>query len=176
MKNTLLAVLAAFALVTSSAFAACKNCDEKAKAAHHEKHGKGGCKHCDEHAKAAKKEECKGKDCEKPADEQRGPSSSADFSGNTAKMIFEGLPGAADKIAGGLQKEGDLLCYQKGETFLCTMRGEDEETGRFEGAAAKEIYAKIASGGEYEDKLGTAREAAVACTLKAGKHACELQE
>lgn len=193
MLKTLLAVTAALTLALSpAAFAKCENCEghKHADGAEHDcsqdckdKHGK---KKGHKHGKDGK-HDCKGKDCKeckdkqakaKPAPEPRGriPASAADFTGEVAKLIYENLPGAADKLAGGaLGKEGDLICYKKEESYLCSVRGEDEESGRFAGVPARQVYERLPAEGGYEDKDGIAREAMVGCVLKARKHSCDLQ-
>jgi hypothetical protein len=101
----------------------------------------------------------------------RKVSSVIGFSGATAKMVFEGLPGAPDTLSDGVSgKEGDLICYRKAGSFHCSVRGEDEETGSVDGAPAKQIFEKLSPSGEYEDAaLGLARESTVNCLEKKAK-------
>jgi len=111
---------------------------------------------------------------------KRKVASAADLSGADAKSVFEGLPGVADQLGDDvLGREGDLICYKKGDAYRCSVRGEDEESGSVEGAAAKRIYEKLSKAYEYEDgDLGRAREAAVSCLEKGSKepfkHSCKL--
>lgn len=170
----------------------CKDKDGK-KAHKHgkgEKHAKKDC--CKEGAECCKdkKDCCKDKECcnGKNEDKQakvrptapepagRIPASAADFSGEVAQLIYDNLPGAPDKLSGGaFGKEGGMICYKKENSYLCSVRGEDEESGRFGGVPAKQVYERLSSEGEYEDKDGIAREAQVSCVLKANKYSCDLQ-
>ena len=195
MMKTLLAVTAALTLALSpAAFAKCKNCkDEHGKHAAGEKHDcckdKDG-KKAHKHGKGEKHDshDCKGKDCKECKDKEakakraapeptgRIPASAADFSGEVAQLIYDNLPGAPDKLSGGaFGKEGDMICYKKEDSYLCSVRGEDEESGRFGGVPAKQVYERLSSEGEYEDKDGIAREAQLSCVLKAKKYSCDLQ-
>lgn len=180
MKNTFLAVMAAALFSLSPvAQAKCANCKDghgeqakKAKGAKGEKHAHG------ENCECCKGKEKDGKGHAHGKDDKREPSSSViKVRGDAAKLIYEGLPGAADQLAKVvLGKEGDLICYKKEDAYHCSVRGEDEESGRFEGAHAKAVFEQIPSDNEYEDGPGLAREAAAKCTLKNGKtYICVLE-
>lgn len=111
---------------------------------------------------------------------KRKVASAVEFSGAAAKAVYEGLPGAPDNMGDGvLGKEGDLICYRKGDAFHCSVRGEDEETGKVDGASAKLIFEKLPSDSEYEDGAnGIARDSMVNCFEKGTKapfkHNCTL--
>ncbi len=185
-------VLALSALIVfslpASVMAKCKNCDEKkneqsadaGKDCCKGKHGKDG------HKKGKKKGCCDDKAAGKEGeaakagsrDKKRVPASANKIKGAPAKLIYEGLPGEPDRLAKVvLGKEGDLICYKKEEAFHCSVRGEDEESGRFEGDPAKIVYEMLSSENEYEDGPGIAREASVKCTEKRGRtYICMIAE
>ena len=159
MKTFLLSAIAALFLSLSpgAAFAKCGGCkDHQGEHAKHD--GKGGdcCKDKKGHKHG------KGHQPDK-----RVPASATKIRGDVAKLIFDGLPGVPDRLAKAVVgKEGDLICYKKEDAYHCSVRGEDEESGRFEGAHAKTVFELLSSDQEYEDGPGLAREASAKCTLK----------
>src|SRR3990167_1018792 len=112
---------------------------------------------CDEHAKSASK----------PAkmETKRKIASSSGFSGADARLVYDGLPGVPEDLGdGGLAKEGEIICYELGYSFNCSVRGEDEETGKVSGRAAKRLFRQMPKDSGYKDEaLGLARESSVTC-------------
>lgn len=189
MRNFLLSALAAVSLSLSPvALAKCDDCkdhqgDHASCKDHHGKHAKDG-KKGHKHAKGKKgccddKEKKQGDEAKAaPERDKRVPASATKIRGDVAKLIYEGLPGAPDRLAKAVVgKEGDLICYKREEAYHCSVRGEDEESGRFEGAPAKSVFDQLSSDQEYEDGPGLAREASAKCTLKNGTaYVCMIGE
>ncbi len=109
---------------------------------------------------------------------KRKVASVATLSGEAAKAVYLGLPGAPDKAgAGSFSKEGILVCYRRAAAYDCSVRGEDEETGKVEDPLAKQIFEKLNKANEYdESNYAKARETNVKCVEKSGKtHSCTFE-